>query len=102
MEDQLSLIDLVLQATITVQLVMVTLLLASMASWYMIVQRVIYFRNVGNEMYEFEERFWSGIDLSQLYREGNERAAEGEPSIGMESIFRAGFKVTALEHGHYL
>ena len=92
MEEQLSLIDLVMQATITVQLVMLTLLAASMASWYMIVQRVIYFRNVGNEMYEFEERFWSGIDLSQLYREGNERAAEGEPSIGMESIFRAGFK----------
>jgi biopolymer transport protein TolQ len=92
LEEQLSLIDLVMQATITVQLVMATLLLASMASWYMIVQRVIYFRNVGNEMYEFEERFWSGIDLSQLYREGNERASEGEPSIGMESIFRAGFK----------
>jgi biopolymer transport protein TolQ len=92
LEEQLSLIDLVMQATITVQLVMLTLLAASMASWYMIVQRVIYFRNVGNEMYEFEERFWSGIDLSQLYREGNERAAEGEPSIGMESIFRAGFK----------
>lgn len=92
MEEQLSLIDLVMQATITVQLVMATLLLASMASWYMIVQRVIYFRNVGNEMYEFEERFWSGIDLSQLYREGNERASEGEASIGMESIFRAGFK----------
>jgi biopolymer transport protein TolQ len=28
-------------------------------------------------MFEFEERFWSGIDLSQLYREGNERAADG-------------------------
>jgi len=92
LEDQLSLLDLVLQATITVQLVMATLLLASMASWYMIVQRVIYFRNVGNEMYDFEARFWSGIDLSQLYREGNERAAEGEVTLGMESIFRAGFK----------
>ena len=92
MEEQLSLIDLVLQATITVQLVMLVLLMASMASWYMIVQRVIYFRSVSKEMYDFEERFWSGIDLSQLYREGNERAAEGEASLGMESIFRAGFK----------
>jgi biopolymer transport protein TolQ len=92
LEEQLSLLDLVLQATITVQLVMLVLLLASMASWYMIVQRVIYFRNVSNEMYDFEERFWSGIDLSQLYREGNERAAEGETTLGMESIFRAGFK----------
>lgn len=92
MEQQLSLIDLVMQASITVQLVMVTLVLASMLSWYMIVQRIIYFRTAANEMYDFEERFWSGIDLAQLYREGNERAAEGAPTLGMESIFRAGFK----------
>jgi len=84
--------ELVLQASITVQLVMVTLLLASMVSWYMIVQRFIYFHRARNEMYEFEERFWSGIDLSQLYREGNERAADGAATVGMESIFRAGFK----------
>jgi biopolymer transport protein TolQ len=92
LEEQLSLIDLVLHASITVQLVMATLLGASMVSWYMIVQRFIYFRNSHDEIYNFEERFWSGIDLSQLYREGNERAAEGKVAGGMESIFRAGFK----------
>ncbi|MEM1112315.1 MAG: protein TolQ [Pseudomonadota bacterium] len=92
MEEQLSLIDLVLQAGITVQLVMLTLLLASLVSWYMIVQRFIYFRNAREEMYNFEERFWSGIDLAQLYREGNERVADGHSVLGMESIFRAGFK----------
>ena len=92
MEEQLSLIDLVLHASFTVQLVMVILLLASMLSWYMIVQRFIYFRNARDEMYSFEERFWSGIDLSQLYREGNEKSADGHALLGMESIFRAGFK----------
>ncbi|MFT6275073.1 MAG: biopolymer transport protein TolQ [Halioglobus sp.] len=92
MEQQLSLIDLVMQASITVQLVMATLVLASMLSWYMIVQRIIYFRTAANEMYVFEERFWSGIDLAQLYREGSERAADGALTLGMESIFRAGFK----------
>ena len=92
MEEQLSLLDLVLHASFTVQLVMLMLLAASMLSWYMIVQRFIYFRNARDEMYLFEERFWSGIDLSQLYREGNETAAEGHPMLGMESIFRAGFK----------
>lgn len=92
MEEQLSLIDLVINASITVQLVMAILMLASMMSWYMIVQRFIYFRNARDEMFHFEERFWSGIDLSQLYREGNERAAEGQSAMGMESIFRAGFK----------
>jgi biopolymer transport protein TolQ len=92
LEEQLSLIDLVVNASFTVQFVMALLMLASMLSWYMIVQRFIYFRNARNEMYEFEERFWSGIDLSQLYREGNERSADGQAILGMESIFRAGFK----------
>jgi biopolymer transport protein TolQ len=92
LEEQLSLIDLVLHASFTVQLVMAILMAASMLSWYMIVQRAIYFRNARNEMYTFEERFWSGIDLSQLYREGNEKFADGQPLLGMESIFRAGFK----------
>ncbi len=92
MEEQLSLIDLVLHASITVQLVMVVLLGASMTSWYMIVQRFIYFRNSREEIYSFEERFWSGVDLSRLYREGNERADDDKPVGGMESIFRAGFK----------
>ena len=92
MEEQLGLLDLVLNASFTVQLVMAILMLASMFSWYMIVNRFIYFRNARDEMYRFEERFWSGIDLSQLYREGNEKASDGHPILGMESIFRAGFK----------
>jgi len=92
LEEQLSLIDLVINASFTVQLVMFILLMASVLSWYMIVQRFIYFRNARDEMYVFEERFWSGIDLAQLYREGNEKASDGHPVLGMESIFRAGFK----------
>ena len=92
MEEQLSLIDLIWHASFTVQLVMLILFVASMLSWYMIVQRFIYFRNAHDEMYEFEERFWSGIDLAQLYREGNEHTAAGHSILGMESIFRAGFK----------
>lgn len=71
---------------------MLVLLLASMASWYMIAQRFLYFRKSLDEIYAFEERFWSGIDLAQLYREGNEVAAEGNAVGGMESVFRAGFK----------
>jgi biopolymer transport protein TolQ len=91
-EEQLGLWELIVNASFTVQAVMGILVLASIVSWYMIVNRVIYFRNLRDEMYRFEERFWSGIDLSQLYREGNEKAADGSPILGMESIFRAGFK----------
>ncbi|MEM9254934.1 MAG: protein TolQ [Pseudomonadota bacterium] len=92
MEEQLGLMELILQASFTVQCVMAILVLASVMSWYMIVNRFIYFRNARDEMYLFEERFWSGIDLSQLYREGNDKAASGDAIVGMESIFRAGFK----------
>ena len=92
MEEQLSLMELVWNASFTVQFVMVILLLASIFSWHMIVNRYLYFRSANDEMYRFEERFWSGIDLSQLYREGNEKASDGSAILGMESIFRAGFK----------
>jgi biopolymer transport protein TolQ len=92
LSEELSLLDLVLNAGITVQLVMGVLFLASMASWFMIVQRVIYFHNARAEMDAFEEQFWSGIDLAKLYRAGSGRASEGELFGGTESIFRLGFK----------
>ncbi len=90
--DELSIIDLVMDAGVTVKLVMALLMAASMTSWYMIFQRFLYFRSAGAEMLDFEEHFWSGVDLAQLYREGNERAADGEIIIGVEGVFRAGFK----------
>ena len=92
MDEQLSLIDLVLNAGPMVKAVMALLLAASMASWFMIVQRILYFRGAGDEMLDFEEHFWSGVDLAEFYREGNARAADGVPIIGMEGVFRAGFK----------
>ena len=91
MNEQLSLIDLVLNASLTVQAVMALLLMASVTSWFMIVQRVIYFANVSAEMHSFEEQFWSGTNVAALYKEGADRAAAGE-CLGMERIFRAGFK----------
>lgn len=92
MDEQLSLIDLVLNAGPMVKAVMALLLAASMASWFMIVQRILYFRGAGAEMLDFEEHFWSGVDLAEFYREGNARAADGVSIIGMEGVFRAGFK----------
>lgn len=91
MNEQLSLIDLILHAGPTVKAVMAVLVLASILSWYMIVNRLLYLNSVRSEMHGFEEEFWSGVDLAELYRNGNERAESGTV-IGMESIFRAGFK----------
>lgn len=92
MEQEFSVLHLVANASFTVQAVMLVLLVASMASWFFIVQRILYFREARREMEGFEQEFWSGIDLSQLFRQGTVRADEGAPPVGMESIFRAGFK----------
>ncbi len=92
MNEELGILELILGASITVQLVMLLLLLASVASWYMIVQRLMLLRRTDESLIAFEEHFWSGIDLAELYREGNEAVAEGNPPTGVESIFRAGFK----------
>lgn len=92
MNEELSLIDLLMNAGPLVKLVMALLLLASIVSWFMIVQRLLYYRSANAEWLDFEDHFWSGIDLAQLYREGNEREADGEQIVGIEGIFRAGFK----------
>lgn len=92
MNEELSLIDLLANAGPLVKLVMAILLAASMASWFMIVQRLLYYRSASAEMLDFEEHFWSGVELAQLYREGNEREADGEHIVGIEGVFRSGFK----------
>nr|WP_098418815.1 MULTISPECIES: protein TolQ [unclassified Marinobacter] len=89
MESEMSVWYLISNAGVLVQLVMLLLLLASVASWALILQRFQVFRKAQQSRLAFEERFWSGMDLGQLYREV---AAEPTPFSGMESIFRAGFR----------
>ena len=92
MQDSLNVWSLILEATITVQLVMLILLLASIISWVMIIQRYLVLSNAEQGMLSFEKRFWSGMDLSQLYRDGSNQQKDNKPTGGMENIFRAGFK----------
>ena len=94
MAEPLSLWSLISQASVLVQLVMLGLVLASISSWVMIFQRLAVFRQAHAELLAFEEEFWSGVDLGQLYRSGSVRA-ESEEIGGVEAIFRGGFKVCA-------
>jgi len=90
-EESLSILHLISNASLIVQIVMALLLLASMVSWVMIVQRGMYHAKARAALNAFESVFWSGTDLTQLYRQGNANA--GRQSIdGVENIFRAGFK----------
>jgi len=88
-DSELSVWYLIANAGVLVQLVMLLLALASIMSWALIFQRIQVFRKAKRAQLAFEERFWSGMDLGQLYREVN---AEPTPFSGMEALFRAGFK----------
>jgi biopolymer transport protein TolQ len=90
--EELGILELIIVASGTVQVVMLILLLASISSWYLIVQRVMLYRRMTEELTTFEAHFWSGVDLAQIYREGNDALADGATPLGVESIFRAGFK----------
>jgi len=84
----LSILELVAGASLVVKAVMLILLLASLASWTII---VIKWREIGRARQrtdEFEEKFWSGGDLEALYKSVKTR---GETQ-GLESIFVAGFR----------
>ena len=87
MNGELSLIALVLQASWVVKLVLLILLWASVVSWVVIIQKSRLFNGADAEADEFEERFWSGTDLTSLY----ESISEGS-STGMEAMFETGFR----------
>jgi len=90
--DGISLLELILNASLAVQLVMLILLVLSIASWVIIVQRWLVLSSALKGVFGFEQRFWSGMDLSQLYKEGSQMQQDNIQVVGMENIFRAGFK----------
>lgn len=89
MNEPLSILDLVVNASLLVQLVMVLLVLASLVSWVMIFQRGFALSAIRSTSTEFETEFWSGKDLGRLYVE---LTSEETEVTGMENIFCSGFK----------
>ncbi len=87
--DSLDLLYLVLHASIPVQAVMLILLLASVASWMIIFRKKKSLDDAGREADTFEERFWSGADLSSLFRDATQKDRTVE---GLEAVFEAGFR----------
>ena len=65
----LSLISLVSHASALVQVVLLILLLASLSSWTMIFQKHAALRRALRAADDFEERFWSGTELTRLYNQ---------------------------------
>lgn len=97
METDLSFISLVLNASPLVQIVMAALLAASVVSWTMVFDRARVLRRARRAADKFEGRFWSGIDLADLYREIDKHNGE---ATGMATIFHAGFREFARLKKH--
>ncbi|MFI3246966.1 MAG: protein TolQ [Ferrimonas sp.] len=89
MHAEISFIGLFLEASLLVKLVMVLLLALSVIAWAVIVQRQQALNLAYANAQFFEDRFWSGVDLSQLYKE---LASSEEEHTGMALMFNNGFR----------
>lgn len=88
MTGELSILDLFLQASLLVKVVMLILLSLSVMSWAMIFKRSKILSVARTDSERFENKFWSGMDLSQLF---NEVKVRKDRISGTEKIFYSGF-----------
>ena len=89
MNGDVSVIGLLIDASLPVQIVMLLLIIASLVSWSIIFTKRRLIRRTTAASDEFEAAFWSGGDLNTLYSSAT-RTKGG--SIGMSSIFESGFR----------
>ncbi|MEM9209369.1 MAG: MotA/TolQ/ExbB proton channel family protein, partial [Pseudomonadota bacterium] len=89
MTTDLSFLRLIMEASLLVQLVMLLLVIASLMSWTIIFAKRGLIRKTKAASDDFESNFWSGGDLNTLYRDAGRRKGG---SVGMASIFEAGFR----------
>jgi biopolymer transport protein TolQ len=84
---EVSVIALFLQAHIVVKCIIIGLLLASVWSWAIIVDKTILYSRVRHQMDRFEKLFWSGQSLEELYR-----SLTGRTPTAMASVFVAAMR----------
>src|SRR5689334_5704650 len=89
MSQNLNPLELVLNASIVVQIVMALLLLASLASWSIMLRKRAELRRARIDADRFEEAFWSGGDLTAMFRSIDQSR---RVTRGMEAIFEQGFR----------
>ena len=89
MNQDLSIVTLVLHASLVVKIVMAGLLLTSLASWTVIFGKLFGLRRVRIDNEEFEREFWAGKNLTDLYTDAAKRADTAAP---LERIFASGMR----------
>ena len=89
MNNDMSIISLVLHASFVVQIVMAILLAISVASWAAIIRKITAIKRIQNLNEEFERVFWSGTSLNELFAAASQNAKLAGP---MERIFASGMR----------
>jgi len=89
MTSDMSILGLLLEASLPVQIVILLLALASLVSWSIIFTKRRLIRRTKDASDDFEASFWSGGDLNTLY---NSTTRDRAGNVGMASIFESGFR----------
>ena len=89
MSQDLSILHLVMNASIVVQAVMLLLMCVSIASWAAIFRKLFALKRVKTQNETFERDFWSGTSLNDLFNTATKNATHGGP---MERIFASGMR----------
>ncbi|KRB97780.1 protein TolQ [Hydrogenophaga sp. Root209] len=89
MNQDLSIVQLMLNASWVVQAVVVLLMVVSVVSWAAIFRKVFSLKRVRAHNEDFEREFWSGTNLNDLYAAAAQSAKHGGP---MERIFASGMR----------
>jgi biopolymer transport protein TolQ len=89
MNQDLSILHLVLNASIVVQAVMLILIGVSIASWAAIFRKLIALKQIKSQNEVFEKEFWSGASLNDLFNAASKNSMETGP---MERIFASGMR----------
>ena len=87
MSTDLSILKLIMDASLVVKIVMSLLMLASLMSWALIMTKSSKLSSTQSSVAKFEDRFWSGVSLNSLYEELSQKTVR----IGLERIFYDGF-----------
>lgn len=88
-QDGLSIVSLMLEASLTVQFVMLLLFLASLYSWSIIFSKALVLRREKALTAKFEKEFWAGGGMESLFNKWN---ANSKKSSGMSEIFVSGYR----------
>lgn len=89
MGSHASVLSYFLQAGFVVKTVMLILLVASVVSWTLIIQRAWFFNRKKQQCSAFNRQFWESSDLSKLYTDIDSHADRKQ---GLSAIFHSGFK----------